>query len=72
MLMLDLCWVVWLVYVSDIDVSKLAKGTTGCTGADIENIVNQAALRAAMDGATEVNMSHMEYAKDKVLMGKRL
>lgn len=53
----------------DVDVSLLARGTTGFTGADLENVVNQAALRAAMDGATSVNMSHLENARDKVLMG---
>lgn len=54
---------------SDVDVEYLAKGTTGFTGADLENLVNQAALKAAMDGATNVSMEHMEYARDKVLMG---
>ncbi|XP_071450730.1 ATP-dependent zinc metalloprotease YME1L [Hetaerina americana] len=53
----------------DVDVSLLARGTTGFTGADLENVVNQAALRAAMDGATSVGMNHLENARDKVLMG---
>merc|ERR1712168_1392466 len=55
--------------VEGIDIEKLAYATTGCTGADLENIANQAALKAAMDNASAVNMSHLEYAKDKVFMG---
>ncbi|CAF4631465.1 unnamed protein product, partial [Rotaria magnacalcarata] len=47
----------------------LAKGTTGFTGADIENMVNQAALYAAQIDAPAVNMKHLEHARDKVLMG---
>ena len=39
-------------------------------GADLENMVNQAALKAAIDGDSSVCMKHMDYAKDKVLMGK--
>lgn len=54
---------------SSIDIDRLARGTTGCTGADLENMVNQAALKAAMDSASAVSMDHMEYARDKVLMG---
>lgn len=57
------------VKFSDIDVDRLARGTTGCTGADLENLVNQAALKAAIDGDPTITMAHMEYARDKVLMG---
>uniref|UniRef100_A0A183BMT0 AAA domain-containing protein n=1 Tax=Globodera pallida TaxID=36090 RepID=A0A183BMT0_GLOPA len=53
----------------DIHVTQLAKGTTGFTGADIENLVNQAALKAAKEGAKEVNMRHLDEARDRVLMG---
>uniref|UniRef100_A0A1L8D8T9 Putative atp-dependent zinc metalloprotease yme1 protein isoform x2 n=1 Tax=Nyssomyia neivai TaxID=330878 RepID=A0A1L8D8T9_9DIPT len=53
----------------DIDIDTLARGTTGFTGADLENMVNQAALRAAIDGAEAVTMKHLESARDKVLMG---
>lgn len=52
-----------------IDIQKIASGTTGFTGADLENMVNQAALRAAIDGADVVTMKHIEYARDKILMG---
>jgi len=54
----------------DVDVDRIARGTTGVTGAELENLVNQAALKAAMDGASVVSMEHMEFARDKVLMGK--
>ncbi|XP_059470518.1 ATP-dependent zinc metalloprotease YME1L [Neocloeon triangulifer] len=53
----------------EVDVELLARGTTGFTGADLENMVNQAALRAAMDGADSVMMKFLEIARDKVLMG---
>jgi len=53
----------------DINVDVLARGTTGFTGADIENMVNQAALKAAIEGAEVVTMRHVENARDKVLMG---
>lgn len=53
----------------DINVDILARGTTGFTGADIENMINQAALRAAIEGAEVVGMRHIESARDKVLMG---
>lgn len=39
------------------------------TGADISNIVNQAAFQAARAGETEVNMGHLEYAKEKIRDG---
>lgn len=53
----------------DVNIEKLARGTTNFTGADIENVVNQAALRAAMLGAQYVTMEHLEYSRDKALMG---
>ncbi|XP_067138500.1 ATP-dependent zinc metalloprotease YME1L isoform X3 [Centruroides vittatus] len=53
----------------DVDVLVLARGTTGFTGADLENLVNQAALRAAIDEADAVSMSYLENSRDKVLMG---
>lgn len=40
------------------------------TGADISNIVNQAAFQAARAGETEVNMGHLEYAKEKIRDGE--
>ncbi|XP_077524849.1 ATP-dependent zinc metalloprotease YME1L isoform X4 [Amblyomma americanum] len=53
----------------DVSLDVLARGTTGFTGADLENVVNQAALRAAIDAAPAVSMRYLENARDKVLMG---
>lgn len=52
-----------------VNVDSLAKGTTGFTGADIENMVNQAALKATTEGCNRVNMRHLDEARDRVLMG---
>ncbi len=53
----------------DVDLAVLARGTPGFTGADLENLVNEAALLAARLGKDKVDMSDLEQAKDKVLMG---
>ena len=53
----------------DVDVKVLARGTVGFTGADLANLVNEAALHAALDNRKLVSMHHFEYAKDKVMMG---
>ncbi|MEO0233588.1 MAG: ATP-dependent zinc metalloprotease FtsH [candidate division WOR-3 bacterium] len=53
----------------DVDFSILAKATPGFTGADIANMVNEAALLAARKDKNEVNMEEFEEAKDKILMG---
>ncbi|GIW95796.1 MAG: ATP-dependent zinc metalloprotease FtsH 1 [Pirellulaceae bacterium] len=53
----------------DVDLEKLAASTIGLTGADIRNIVNEAALWAARQDKSRVDMSDFEYALDKVLMG---
>ena len=52
-----------------IDLSIIARGTPGFSGADLENLVNEAALVAARTNHKTVKMSHFEFAKDKVLMG---
>ncbi len=54
---------------TDIDLETIAKGTPGFTGADLANLVNEAALLAARDGKKALAMSDFENAKDKVLMG---
>lgn len=53
----------------DIDIDVLAKRTFGFSGADIENMCNQAALKAAVEGEDGVFMKHLDNARDKVLMG---
>lgn len=53
----------------DVDLSVLARGTPGFTGADLENLVNEAALLAARSNKKRVGMTELEKAKDKVLMG---
>lgn len=53
----------------DIKLEILARSTPGFSGADLANLVNEAALIAARHGQDKVTMKDMEYAKDKVLMG---
>jgi cell division protease FtsH len=52
-----------------VDLSVISRGTPGFCGADIANLVNEAALLAARHGKTKVGMQDFEQAKDKVLMG---
>ena len=52
-----------------IDLGVLARGTPGMTGADLENLVNEAAILASRENAAAVGMEHLERAKDKILMG---
>ena len=54
---------------SDVDPMVIARGTPGFSGADLANLVNEAALFAARENAREVRMSHMDKARDKILMG---
>ena len=54
---------------TDVDESILARGTTGFSGAELENLVNQAAVRASRNRAQKVSMIDFEWAKDKIMMG---
>lgn len=58
-----------IMFDSKVDVSVIARGTPGFSGADLANLVNQAAIQATREGCREVTLKHMEYAKDKILMG---
>ena len=55
----------------DVDLTMIAQATAGMTGADIQNLVNEAALWAARHSKTKVDMSDFYYAHDKVLMGAK-
>ncbi|AEH23445.1 ATP-dependent metalloprotease FtsH [Thermodesulfobacterium geofontis OPF15] len=53
-----------------IDFKAIAKGTPGFTGADLENMLNEAALIAAKKGKEKIEIEDLEEAKDKILIGK--
>ena len=54
---------------TDVILRDIARGTPGFSGADLANVVNEAALLAARSNKQEVSMSELEKAKDKILMG---
>jgi len=54
---------------SDVDLELIAKGTPGMVGADLQSLVNEAALIAAREDADKVDLNHFERAKDRQLMG---
>ncbi len=56
---------------ADVNLERLAGGSVGLTGADIRNLVNEAALWATRNGKNSVTMDDFEYARDKVLMGPK-
>jgi len=56
---------------ADIDLDVVARGTPGMSGADLANLVNEAALFAVRDGSDEIRNSDFEQARDRVLMGQR-
>jgi len=57
------------VLADDIDLESIAKGTPGMTGADLENLVNEAALTAVRKKKDKIDASDFEEARDKILMG---
>ncbi len=52
-----------------VDINRIAKATPGMSGADLANLINEAALFAARSDSKKVNISHLEEARDKLLMG---
>lgn len=59
-----------VVKLSDeVDIKIIARGTVGCSGADLANIVNESALLAARTGRNSIEMVDFEEARDKILMG---
>lgn len=56
---------------SDVDLMDVARGTTGFSGADLENLLNEAALHAVRMGHTEIITTDMDEARDKIMMGPR-
>lgn len=56
-------------YSKDLDVRLIARGTPGFSGADLANLVNEAALIAAKRGKDAIDIKDVEHAKDKVIMG---
>ena len=58
-----------IIHDSSVDVDKLAKMTVGFSGADLENLVNTAAIKAALMGLDAVTMAELEYSHDKHVLG---
>ncbi len=56
---------------ADVDLPLIARGTPGMSGADLANLVNEAALYAVRSGSEQIRMNHFEHARDRVLMGQR-
>jgi cell division protease FtsH len=57
--------------IPNIDLDVVARGTPGMSGADLSNLVNEAALHAVRRGGREISNDDFEYARDRVLMGQR-
>jgi ATP-dependent metalloprotease len=54
---------------ADVDIGVIARGTPGFSGADLENLVNQAAVHASRDRKANVGPYDFDWAKDKIMMG---
>ena len=55
----------------NVNLQDIARGTTGFSGADLENLLNEAALHAVRNGRSEITPDDMEEARDKIIMGPR-
>ncbi|OAX44649.1 ATP-dependent metallopeptidase Hfl [Rhizopogon vinicolor AM-OR11-026] len=58
-----------VVTSESVDPTVLARGTPGFSGAELQNMVNQAAIQASKEGFSEVTLKHFEWAKDRILLG---
>ncbi len=54
---------------ADVDLASIARGTPGFSGADLSNLLNEAAIFAARDGVAEICRDHLEAARNKIIMG---
>lgn len=52
-----------------MDLEQLSRGTPGFSGADLFNLMNQAALKSSVQGLKQISMASLEFAKDKIMMG---
>ena len=55
----------------DVDLNVVARGTPGMSGADLANLVNEAALYAVREGESTIHMRHFDMARDRILMGQK-
>ncbi len=55
----------------EVDLHHIAQGTPGFSGADLENLINEAAIKAAREEDTKVRMPYFEYAMDRIMLGRK-
>jgi len=58
-----------IALAQEVDLSSIARGTPGFSGADLANLLNEAAILAAREGADAVELTHVDKARDRVMMG---
>jgi cell division protease FtsH len=58
-----------LTLEGDLDLKWIARGTPGFSGAELANLMNEAAIAATRDGSEAIGRQHVEYARDRILMG---
>ncbi|KAF9005647.1 P-loop containing nucleoside triphosphate hydrolase protein, partial [Cyathus striatus] len=58
-----------IIVAKDVDIKRIARGTPQFSGADLHNLVNSAAVQAAKEKAPAVTTKHLEWAKDRIIMG---